>query len=86
MSQPEYNCQDLAEKIQKARALYNVYQSAIPENRDGDVTTINQLNENGELEKSIAELEELMGAGILMEKNDFPISKIMHNFTYELSI
>ena len=60
MSQTEYNCSELAEKLKKVQTLYREYQSTIPENRDGDFTTIKQLDEGGELEKKLLELEEVL--------------------------
>ena len=60
--------------MKKVQTLYSEYQSAIPENRDGDFTAIKQLDEGEKLEKNLVELEELFGV-IFVEKNDFDISK-----------
>jgi hypothetical protein len=59
MPQSEYNCPELAEKLKKVQTLYSEYRSAIPENRDGDFAVIKKLDESGELEKILLELEDV---------------------------
>jgi hypothetical protein len=83
MSQSEYNCPDLAEKLNKVQTLYREYQSALPENGDSGFTTIKQLDESGELEKAIIEIEESTCSIFLedlVEKKDFSISEYRNVF------